>query len=253
MAPVIAQWRHDMFVIARYYKTVQQAHDVHAALRENGFPSRAIAVVAPSETKKTDEEGKLISAKSNIHEVATSSIRAGRLLAEHADFYASNLKKGWSLVVVQPPFGAVRLATTVLDSHKPVGVTHEEPDEIPPFVPISQRAAPFSEALGWNVLSDKAAPLSEFWGFNTLSRGLSFMSRTFGELGNPHYALTDMFGLTTRSRSPYHGTFGLPLLSGKSGDRWKYSLGLPMLSKGAAPLSNFFGMPLLSSGRSLYR
>lgn len=242
-----------MFVIARYYKTVKQAHDAHASLRENGFPGRAIAIIAPNETKKTDEEGKLVSVKSNIHEVATSSIHAGRLLAEHADFYASNLKKGWSLVVVQPPFGAVRLATTILDDHKPIDVVHEQPEEIKPFVPLSQRSAPFSEALGWNVLSNKSAPLSEFWGFGTVSNRLSFMSRLFGELGNPHYALTDMFGLTTRSRSPFHGTFGLPLLSGKSGDRWKHSLGLPMLSKGAAPFSNFFGMPLLSSGRSLYR
>jgi hypothetical protein len=241
-----------MFVIARYYETAQQAHDVYASLRENGFPARAIAVIAPRVTTTTDDEGNLVSFDVNTVEISAASMRAGRLLAEHADFYATNMAEGRSLVVVQPPFGATRLATKLVDSHNPLDVVHESPYVEKPFVPISRRAAPFSEALGWSVLSNKAAPLSEFWGLKTLSNRLSFMSRMFGELGNPHYALTGMFGLTTRSRSPYSGLLGLPLLSGRTGDRWKTSFGFPMLSSNPAPFSSFFGMPMLSHKRTLY-
>jgi hypothetical protein len=252
-----------MFVIARYYETAQQARDAYAALRESGFRGAAIALVTPPEPPKVEEapaedapaeQAPVAKAPAapKTAELTASAMKAGNLLGEHSDFYASNLAEGQSLVVVQPPFGGLRQATAILEKFGPLDIVHEPAYQDEPFVPISRRPAPLSNALGWRVLSDKPAPLSEFWGLNTVKQGRSFLSRMFGEIGNPNYAL---FGEPTPvlNPAPLSSMFGLALLSGKGGDNWTKSLGFSLLSQNPAPLSKFFGMPLLSSGRSLYR
>lgn len=235
-----------MFVIARYYQTVEQARSAYEALKENGFSSRALALVTHT---TTSPEGEVTDTSSA--DVAAAAIKAGRLLGEHSEFYASHMQEGRSLVVVQPPFGGSRLATSILEDHGPLDIAHESPYVDAPFEPIGQRATPLSDYLNWRVLSDEPAPFSEYWGFRMISQRRSFLSRMFAELTSPDYAL---FGSVTLSKSaaPLSGMLSLPTKSGESGDSWTSSFGYPLLSKGAAPLSDSIGMPLLSRKRSLY-
>lgn len=112
---------------------------------------------------------------------------------------------------------------------------------------LSSNPAPLSSKLGLEVqtggpLRVHPAPLSAVLGLPTLSRGRSFLSRLFGELANPHFAL---FGRSALSKkpAPLSSLFGLKTLSGKAGPSWRSSFGLPLLTSGTA-LS--FGLPLLS-------
>jgi hypothetical protein len=128
---------------------------------------------------------------------------------------------------------------------------------------LSADPAPLSSKLGLRVstggpLRGQAAPLSAVLGIPALSPGRTFLSRLFGELASPHFAL---FGRSRLSGNPapLSSLFGLKTLSGKSGPEWTSSLGLPLLARSAptslglpllsrnpAPLSWLFGLPVLS-------
>jgi len=97
---------------------------------------------------------------------------------------------------------------------------------------LASSPTPFSSSLGLGFLAgplrfDQPAPFSTLLGVSTLKRGLSLLSRLFGELASPHFAL---FG-----RNPLSGN-GAPL-SGL--------IGQPLLWQEAAPLSNRIRQPLL--------
>jgi|GEM_PF-563875 len=131
---------------------------------------------------------------------------------------------------------------------------------------LSRNPAPLSSKLGLHLLTDgplsgHPTPLSAILGLPTLSHGRSVLSRLFGELGSPSFAL---FGRNPLSRNaaPLSAMFGLQTLSGQGGASWTSSfglpllsedsellctkLGLPMLSRRPAPLSSLFGLPVLS-------
>jgi hypothetical protein len=236
-----------MFVIARFYETPDQARAAVGSLQEEGFRPSSYAIVTPV-TATADEGGSPLVESACI---SSESIRAGQLLGEHAAFYAENLQEGLSLVVVQPPFGAMKLANGLLNRHDPLPISHEPPIEESTFVPLSDQAAPLSTFLRWETLSKEPAPLSEYWGFPLLSNRLSFLSRWFPSLTKPDFAFFGASNLV-RSPSPLSSMFGLPTLSGRSGDSWTSSLGFPLLSGNAAPLSSKLGMPLLSRKRWTY-
>ncbi len=244
-----------MFVTARYYESAQQARDAVDDLKAEGFRSRSIALITPAAVADAEPEADAeLQAGTRPDTSVSDAIRAGGLLGQYADFYAQNLQQGYSLVVVEPPFGATRLATQILERHGPLDIAHEPPYVEKPFVPLSEQAAPLSSALGWRVLSDNPAPFSEYWGFGTGSNGLSFLSRWFKPLTGAPFSLASKSGagLLSRNPSPLSSLFGLPTKSGESGDRWTTSFGLPLLSSNAAPLSGKIGMPLLSRKRWLY-
>jgi hypothetical protein len=208
-------------VTARFYENVQQARQACDALKAEGFPGRSYAMISPAA-----EEG----GTGNLVE----ALRAGKLLAEHADFYAQHLADGYSLVVVQPPFGSLKLAERVLITNGALTIKHDDPYVKGLDRPMWRRPAPLSEFFGFSPLSDSPAPTFEKWGWSLLSRGPSFLSRSFPPLTRPNFALTGWLGLLSRSGAPLSGMFGLPTLSNK-----------------AAPLSGMAGLPLLSSRKRM--
>jgi hypothetical protein len=233
-----------MTVTARFYPTAQQAHDAYGALLEEGFRKQSVAMIEPAQGA---EDGMPIAAMAD-------AIKAGSLLAEQADFFVSNLQPGYSLVVVEPPFGATRLAADILERFEPLDLVPEPEYAEKPYVPVSQRATPLSDALGWRVLSNDPTPFSDAWGFNVLSSRRSALSRWFAELTSSRFSLSSKFGLPLLSRdpAPLSSRFGLALKTGQTGQRWTTSMGLPLLTSGAAPLSSKLGLPVLSRRRWLY-
>jgi hypothetical protein len=112
---------------------------------------------------------------------------------------------------------------------------------------LSENPAPFSSWLGLHLLKGKPrasepAPFSAGLGIPTLSRGRTFLSRLFGELGSPHFALFGRNPLIDKA-APLSSLFGLKLLSGKEGASWRSSFGLPLLTAGQGPV---LGIPPLS-------
>lgn len=128
---------------------------------------------------------------------------------------------------------------------------------------LSRNPAPLSSSLGLltstgGPLREHPTPLSAILGLPTLSRGRTVLSRLFGELASPHFAL---FGRSSLSRkaAPLSSLFGLKTLSGRAGPSWRRSFGLPLLTRGSptslglpllarnpAPLSSLFGLRVLS-------
>ncbi len=123
--------------------------------------------------------------------------------------------------------------------------------------------APLSSKLGLLVstgvpLREHAAPFSAILGLPALSRRRSVLSRLFGELASPHFALFGRSSLSSRA-APLSSLVGLKTLSGRFGPSWRRSFGLPLLTSGSpsslglpllsanpAPLSSLFGLRVLS-------
>jgi hypothetical protein len=128
---------------------------------------------------------------------------------------------------------------------------------------LSEKPAPFSSWLGLHLLKGKPrasepAPFSAGLGMPSLSAGRSFLSRFFGELTSADFALFGRNPLIDNA-APLSSMFGLKMLSGKSGSSWTSSFGIPMLTAGqgptlgvpwlsrsAAPFSSLLGMRVLS-------
>jgi hypothetical protein len=128
---------------------------------------------------------------------------------------------------------------------------------------LSSNPAPLSSKLGLLVstggpLRKHPAPFSAVLGLPALSRGRSVLSKLFGELASPHFALLGRSSLSSRA-APLSSLVGLKTLSGRSGPSWRRSFGLPMLTSGSpsslglpllsrnpAPLSSLFGLRVLS-------
>ena len=116
---------------------------------------------------------------------------------------------------------------------------------------LSRRPAPLSSALGLHTLTGgplrtHPAGFSAVLGLPTLSHGRTVLSRLFGELASPHFALFGRSGLS-RKAAPLSSMVGLKTLSGKSGPSWRRSFGVRMLM-GGKPTS--FGFPILSHRRT---
>lgn len=212
-------------VTARFYKNVKQARKACDTLKAKGFPERTYALITPAAEQGGSETANLVEA-----------VRAGKLLAEHADFYARHLAEGHALVVVQPPFGGLKLAEEILITSGALTIKHDDPYVKGLDRPMWRRPAPLSEFFGFNALSDNPAPTFEKWGWRLLTSGPSFLSRSFPPLTRSNFALTGWLGLLSRSAAPLSGMFGMPTLSAN-----------------AAPLSGMAGIPVLSRKRILYK
>jgi hypothetical protein len=237
-----------MSVIARYYQTAQQARNARQSLFDKGLPERFIALV---ETAAESEDAPVLP----VTDVVAGSMKAGRLLGEHAAFYAANMQPGYTLLVVEAPFGHSGETLDILEAHGPLDITHEPPaPPKAPFVPFSRQAAPLSSLLGWQVLSRSPETYSQFWGFPELSNRLSFLGRWFPTLTRPRFALSSLFGmgLLSRNPAPLSSLLNLPMKSGVTGNAWTSSFGLPLLTESGAPVTANLGLPLLSRKRWLY-
>jgi hypothetical protein len=167
-----------------------------------------------------------------------ASIKAGQLMGDYADVYAERVARGRSLVVVPAAFGYARRAAEIMESCGPVDTDIELPQD-----PYDWNVGtPFSSAACLPVLQrNRPAPLSGLIGVTPLVRGTT----TFGTLASSKYFPSSFFTLTIKRAAPLSQTFGLKLLTtAKRG--WRSSFGLPLLSRKASPLSSTFGLPTLS-------
>lgn len=211
------------YIAARFYENVDQARNACDALKAKGFSSKSYAII----TGITDEEG-------NTTGNLVEAVRAGNLLAEHADFYVKHLTEGLSLVVVQPPFGYLELAKEVLITNGALNIKHDDPYMSDRKRPLSGDPAPLSSFFSFKVLSDTPTPTFEKWGWRLLSDDRSSTSRSFPQLTSPNFALTGMFGLLSKGAAPLSGM-----------------MGMQTLSNDATPLSKMAGLPVLSNKLTL--
>ena len=240
-----------MSVIARLFDSAAQARNAYQALEAMRIPKRFIALVeTPADGDGAVNVGTV--------DMVGASMRAGRLLGEHAALYLSHMQPGQSLLVVDAPLGFTIDARNAMAANGALPITHEPPEPVKgPYRASWDQPAPLSAALGWDVLSRSSETYSEFWGFPLLSKKrLTFLGRWFPTLTGPRFALSSLFGLglLSRNAAPLSSMLGLPVKTGASGVAWTSSFGMPLLMRAApAPLSSTFGLPLLSRRRWLYR
>ncbi len=130
---------------------------------------------------------------------------------------------------------------------------------------LSAHPTPFSAELGLGFLSgplrlDQPAPFSAFLGVATLARGRRLLSRLFGELASPRFALfgrsplirkaaplSSLIGqpLLWEEPAPLSSRIGQPLLA-EDGALLSSTLTLPLLWGSASPLSSSLRLPALS-------
>lgn len=204
--------------IVRMYATEQQARDAVRKLQHEGFPDDQIFLVTP--------------ASGGTAEAIAAAIMAGFVLRSHARIYAQGIQAGRSLVVVRASFGHTQDAIDVLNSFGPVDTGLSLPKE--PSVAWDE-AAPVSSAFRLPVLlRNSPAPLSRTFGWPPLSKGrTSWLAAMFGEIGNPHFALSSLLGmgLLSRNPAPLSSIFGMKTVTASAGP-WQKSFGLPILTRG---------------------
>lgn len=113
---------------------------------------------------------------------------------------------------------------------------------------ISRNPTPFSSKLGLGCLTgplryDQPAPFSAALGLSPLKPGRSILSRLFGELASPHFALFGRNPLSGNA-APLSGLIGQPLLWQESAPL-SARIGQPLLLRDGAPLSSTLTLPIL--------
>ena len=249
--------------ISRFYRDRENADAAAAELRQAGFTDSMINVVAPTEAP--DEQ-------------ILASIRRGGVVATHAEVFAEGIKRGETLVSVEPLFGWALTATAILEKHGPTdtGLAEQSHEEAPP-----DPAAPLSSAFGWKVLIHNPAPLSSLLKWPVLSTRRSPRKPDSKLVDNPapfsrmiHSAvLTERptilssragwrvlwdnpaplsarlkWPILSKSQKPPPVRFGLRLLLDQPAPL-SARLGLKLLSNDPAPLSRLLGWRLLSDAR----
>jgi hypothetical protein len=221
--------------IVRMYPSENAARGAAARLREYAYPEDWIFVVAPP-------------APGIPPELVDAQILAAYVLKRRAKVYAEGVRNGKTLLVVHAPFGRAGLAMDIMDEFGPVDTGLViEPEQAPTW----DDRAPLSSALGLpTLLRGSPAPLSGLFALGTKAEGRSLLGFFFGEIGDPHFSLSSMFGLPTTSRkaAPLSSAIGLPLTSRRAAPL-SATLGLPLISRKAAPLSSLFGLKQLTSAR----
>ncbi|MEM9396857.1 MAG: hypothetical protein AAF991_05210 [Pseudomonadota bacterium] len=224
-----------MLVIARFYGSTEQAAAAVNEATEAGFRADTIVLLTPpAEPDEFGQGGKSVTA-----EDVANAMRAGGMLGEHAEFYAERLDQGHSLVVMAPPIIGSGQAERILDAHSPLDVSHVAKPE--PFVPLSDRAAPFSHLLGWPTLTE-GTPFSDLLGMETLTDERSHISRLIPELADG-FTLSGLFGMSTStsSETPLSSMLRMPTKSGRLEGKAS-SFGIPLLTRSETPFSSMLGL-----------
>jgi hypothetical protein len=228
-----------MLMVARCYQTKKQARAAFDALRENGYDDDFTVLLPAASTTAKGEKG-----GSGVSGAVIAAMRAGGVLGEHVDFYASRLEEGLSVVVASPPFGSARAAEEILDEHDPLPISHLPPPKT--YEPLSEQPHPLSSALGLPLLSKQATPVSDFWGLNVLTEGRSFLSRLMPELA-PDFTLSRLFGMNTLSDNgtPLSSMANMSTRSSRLQNE-SSSFGMALTTSNGTPLSSWLNLPLLS-------
>ena len=236
-----------MSMITRLYQTQAQARGAYDALTENGFTADDTALILAPEAKVAEEPAEETAGtgapQDTSNEVATA-MRAGQMLGELTGFYLAQLAEGYSLVIVEPPFGTSQRAEAIVDDYNPLPITHKPPRE--PFVPFWELETPLSSLLRLPLLTKSDTPLSDFCGFESRQEGTSHFSRWFAPLA-PGFMFSSKLGmrLLSSNATPLSSKTGMSTSSRRLQGETA-SFGLPFKTKSATPLSSMFGLPLLT-------
>jgi len=224
---------------ARMYETEQQANDAVNELRANEFPENAVFMMTPGAGFEGQE----------TLEAIANAVMTGSLLGDKADTYVQGLRRGYSVVAVEAPFGFGQPAVDILESFGPVDSIKNQPQE-PRKASAWDSDTPLSTALGLSLIkSDKPAPLSDYWGIPTLSGRRSMLSWLFGQPLSPNFKFSSMLGLglLTRSGTPLSSLFGVSTTTATPGPVTA-GFGMPLQTSSSTPLSTMLKLPLLIKG-----
>jgi hypothetical protein len=164
---------------------------------------------------------------------------AGELPPGHAEIHAEGVRQGRSLVAIRTPFGQGEPAKEILSSCGPA--------DSGPGVPARRSiawdvGAPLSSGFRLPILwANQPEPFSALIGRPTLTQGRTFEDK-YPPLKEPGWTFSARLGLPLLSRNQ----MGRASLSGKMGDSWQRSFGLPMLSDEPAPFSKRYRMHVLT-------
>lgn len=225
-----------MYMIARLFDSLGPAKNAAEALTSAGYDDVA---VLPANAASAAGDGEDAAATAATVDTATA-VRAGRMLGEHADFYLSRLTDDRALVVAMPPFMESRRAEEILDGHDPLPDSHLPQSE--PFVPLSERPAPFSALLGLPVLTKSETPFSDLLGFGFREERHSHLSRLFPPLASD-FTFSSKIGMGFRaSKDTFFSTSTRSdRLEGKDS-----SFGIGFKAGRDTPFSSMLGLPLLT-------
>jgi uncharacterized protein YbaR (Trm112 family) len=199
--------------IARLYETEQQAQDAAAKL-SSMYPDSTVHLITPSSGGD-----------------AAATLKKGGFDADDAAAYAAEIAKGRSLVANSPAFRQGVPVKATLDEFGPIPM-----GPLPSARPTANsRYTPFSEALGWNLLTNRT---QQAWWWGDLLRRPDVISGNIPRLRRT-YNLS--FGIP-RLRRMYNVSFGIPRLN----RMYNLSFGIPRLNR-AYNLS--FGIPRLIINR----
>ncbi len=239
---------------ARMYETEQQAHDAVNELRANEFPENAVFMMTPGSAHGagSEEQESLEGPSDDMGslEAIANAVMTGSLLGDNADTYVQGLRRGYSVVAVEAPFGLGQPAVDILESFGPVDSIKNQPQE-PPKTSAWDSDTPLSTALGLSLIKrDKPAPLSDYWGIPTLSGRRGILSWLFGQPLIPNFKFSSMLGLglLTRSGTPLSSLFGLRTTVAAPGPL-SDGFGMPLQTASSTPLSSMLHVPLLTKGR----
>lgn len=214
--------------IVRMYETEKRARDAVRKLKAEGFRKDTILLVTPSAK----------GAAESIDAIASSPV-AALLPRDRAEIHAEGVRQGRCLVAIQAPFGQGQLAKEILAGCGPAGQGPGVPES--PSI-AWEVGAPLSSGFRIPVLwRNRPDPFSRLLARPTLTEGRTFESK-YPELKDPGWTFSSRLGLPLLSGNQR----GRASLSGRTGDAWKRSLGLPMLSREPAPFSKMLNMHLLT-------
>jgi hypothetical protein len=224
--------------LSRLYNTTADAVGAVEALKQAGFDDHLIQFVA----------------QGAVYIGGESLMRAG-VLRGNAERYATAIRAGATLLIVDAPLGSGASVAEILEAPRPSDTGNPKVvyeggswDEAAPMssamqMPVlSDSAAPLSAALGLPVLSKEQGPNDWSLGAPTLlanQRGRS-TSLGFATLSRDQRGPSVSFGLATLSKNQRGPAsfFGLPTLL-------KNQRGKAGLLNNPAPLSAILGIPLL--------
>lgn len=197
-----------MLMAVRIYGSEANAREAARKLVEAGIRKDLIHVMTPG--------------SGAAEQAVKAAISAKKLPSIHEQAALAALGNGRSIVSVPLPYYGQE-TLDILDSCDPVET------ESLPAMRLANDPAPFSDMLGFRVLTSGGGPSTRL-----LHSGPSFKSF----LGLP---------LLTRSSGSKNSSFGMPLLSKKASKN--SSFGLPLLTGSGWSLSGMIGMPMLRGSR----
>jgi hypothetical protein len=194
------------------FNSPTDAREAADDLKKAGFPAGGIHVFTPESP-----------------DVSAKTLTAHGIWPTRAAGTAEAIHDGRSLVVVETPLGTAKLATVVLNRHRPnnSGISEVQYEGY-----IADETTMFSSTFRIPLLLSSLFPFSNFLGLPLLAKDNPDKTSSFGIpfLSKKEFPFSSLLGLKQLidNQSIFSGLFGFP-----------------QLSKTEFPLSSIFGLPLL--------